>query len=467
MRIIKRLFSTEHMVKEKDRLGEITPTKEAYKTSINIAAPAVAEMMSLAVMGMVGTAMVGRIGPHAVAAVGLTAQPRMIFMSLFFALNVGVTAIVSRRKGEGDRDAARLCLRQAMMVNVILGLIVSTLAVIFAGWVMNLAGAQYDTIEPASGFFRIVGMGFILSAMTLTICAAQRGVGNTRITMTVNLTANVVNVAVNFLLIEGRFGLPRLEVSGAAVAMVVGHAVGLVMALRSVINKDAYLRISRKDGWRPNISMLRNIANIGGNSIFEQIAMRVGFFTYTRVVAGLGTNAFAAHQIAMQLMHLSFTFADGIAVATTALVGQNLGKKRPDLSIMYFKIGQRFALTVALLLGALSITTRSVFPTLFTDYPEIIAAAATIILILGFIQPVQASQIVMAGSLRGAGDTRFVAITMLLTVALIRPTVSMLFVNVFQLGLAGAWASVSVDQLARLIMLYRRFTRGKWLNVKV
>jgi putative MATE family efflux protein len=466
-KLFSRIFSTQFMVNDKLKRGEITPNREAYRTVLWMALPAVAEMVSVAVIGMADTAMVGVLGDYAVAAVGLTAQPRMIFLSLIFALNVGVTAIVSRRKGEGDQDSARLCLRQALVVELALVLILTVASLLLSKWLMGVAGAEADTIAPATEYFRILSCGLLFNAVSMTICGAQRGIGNTRITMTVNLTANLVNVVFNFLLIGGNFGFPRLGVAGAAIATVMGYAVGMALAIRSVVIKDSYLRISKKDDWKLNKPMLKSITKIGGNSVLEQIVMRVGFFSYAAIVARLGTASYAAHLIAMQLMNLSFTFADGIAAASTSLVGQNLGKKRPDLSIMYGKIGQRFALVISIVLCIVSITGRAVFPTLFTKELATIAAAAEVIFILGLIQPIQTTQIVMAGSLRGAGDTRFVAITMLFTAALLRPSVSLLFIYVLGWGLPGAWYAVIVDQCIRLFLLYRRFSQGKWISIKV
>jgi putative MATE family efflux protein len=285
--------------------------------------------------------------------------------------------------------------------------------------------------------------------------------------MTVNITANVVNVVFNYLLIEGNFGFPRLEVAGAAIATVIGNAVGFSLALRSLTRKDTYLRLTLRDNFRPDIPMLRGLTRLGGSSMIEQAAMRVGFFAYARIIAELGTNAFAAHQIAMQLMGLSFTFADGISVASTSLVGQNLGRKRPDLAMMYGKIGQRFAFVVAVALGVGSFLGRDFFPLLFTQDRGIVALTAEIIMILAFIQPFQTSQVVMGGSLRGAGDTRYVALTMLVTVMLVRPLASLIFIYGFQLGLAGAWYAILFDQTLRLAMLFTRFSRGKWAHIRV
>lgn len=455
------------MVSKDLQRGEITPSKEAYKTTVDMALPAVMEMASIAVISMIDMAMVGQIGAFAVAAIGLTTQPRMILLAIFVALNIGVTAIVSRRKGAGDRDGAKLCLRTGIILSASLGVLISILAVATARPFMVAAGAAPDTLEPATEYFRILGLSFLFTGLSQTICAAQRGIGNTKVTLWVNLPANVVKIVLNFLLIGGNLGFPALGVAGAGWAMVISAALSLVLAIFSLTKKDTYLKTSLKDNWLPNVDMMKLIGKIGGNSVVEQLALRVGFFLYARIIASLGTQAFAAHMIGMQLMTLSFTFADGIAAATTSLVGQNLGKKRPDLSIMYGKIGQRCALVAAIFLGVSSFLIRDVFPVIFTDDAVVVALASSVILILGFIQPIQTSQIVMAGSLRGAGDTRFVAVTMLFTVAAMRPLMCFIFVFILDWGLQGAWISIIIDQIIRLYLLTNRFSKGTWISISV
>ena len=467
MNLLERLFSTQYMVRDDLRHGELTPTKEAYRLSMRIAFPAMVEMFSVAVMGMVSTAMVGRLGPYAVAAVGLTGQPRMIFTTLFIAMNTGVTAIVSRRKGQDDQASAQTCVRQALLVGFFLAIAMSVLASLTAEPLMWFAGAQSDTIGASSEYFRIVSMGLIFQTLSLTICAAQRGVGNTRITMICNLAANITNIVLSYLLIGGNHGFPRLEVRGAAIATVSGFAVGFALVVFSLFRKDAYLRISFKDDWKPDIPMLHNIMRIGGGAMVEQLALRVGFFAYARIVADLGTNSFAAHQIATQLLMLSFTFSEGIGAATTSLVGQNLGKKRPDLAIMYGKIGQRIAFIIAVIISIGSIAGRHSFAFLFTDDRSIVDMTAVLIIIIAAILPIQTSHIVMSGTLRGAGDVKYVALTMLITVTLIRPIFSAILIYGFGFGLTGAWYALACDQVVRAILLLRRFSQSKWIDIAV
>jgi len=449
------------------RKGDIPSTKEAYKNSLRIAIPAVIEMVSIALMDMIDTVMVGRVGSQAMTAVGITGQPRMLILSIFFALNIALTAIIARKKGAGEMDAARSCLRHGLLINVILGLKFTLLAFIFARPLMALAGAQPDTIHEATSYFRITNIVLVFQIMTMTICVAQRAIGNTKVALKVNATAKVVSVILNFILIEGRFGFPRLEVDGVAYARAIAAVVAFSLALASILHKDSPLRVTLKDNWRFEKSMFGSIGKLTANGMLEQVSLRFGFFAYARVIANLGTDAFAAHIIAMQLMVLSFTFADGIGAATTSLVGQNLGKDRPDLSSMYGKIGMRLAIIVAAVLSTLCIIFRFQFASLFSTDPEIVATAGGLILILAYILPLQTSQLVMGGSLRGAGDTRYVALTMLIAVGVMRPLFGFLMVVPLGWGLTGAWIAMIFDQGARLAMLFTRFVRGKWMTVKI
>ena len=278
------LFSTQNMVKKDLLVGGIPSNREAYGVSMRIAVPSVIEMVSLSFITMISTAMVGRIGPEAMAAVGLTNQPRMIFLSIFMALNVGVTAVVSRRKGENDQAAAQSCTRQAILMGVVISLVLAVIAVASSRFMMEIAGAQWDTIDNAALYFRQISYSFPLSALTMTISAAQRGIGNTRVTMVVNVAANIANVIFHVLLIEGNLGFPAMGIEGAALAINISAVVGFVMAIASLLQKKAYLQVSLKDNWRPDMEMIKSIWRIGGNSIFEQLCMRIGFFAYARIV---------------------------------------------------------------------------------------------------------------------------------------------------------------------------------------
>jgi len=286
-KIIKNFFSTQNMVPKEFVQGDITPTKEAYKTTVDMATPAVAEMVSITLINMIDMAMVGQIGAFAVAAIGLTAQPRFIFLSLFIALNIGVTAIVSRQKGSGNQDDAKLCLRTGMIMSGAISIVIAIVAFLTAHPFMIVAGAEPDTLAYATEYFRIIAISFLFTGLSTTICAAQRGIGDTRVTLMVNLPANIVKIIFNFLLIGGNLGFPAMGVTGAGWATVVAAFVSFLLAVLSLMKKKSYLHTTLKDNWKPDFSMMKRISKIGGNSAIEQLALRIGFFSYARIVAGL------------------------------------------------------------------------------------------------------------------------------------------------------------------------------------
>ncbi|MEA5068959.1 MAG: MATE family efflux transporter [Christensenellaceae bacterium] len=484
----RSIFSIERLLPRTGALGETPSTGEAYRDVARIALPSVAEMVLMSLIGMMDAIMVGQVlGAGPLAAVGLVDQPRMLLMSVFFALNIGVTAILARRKGEERRDEANRTLRNALVLCLLCSAAMMTVGLMTSRGMMRLAGAQADTVRDAETYYRILVYFLPVNALTMCICAAQRGVGNTRLTMYVNTASNLVNVVFNYLLIGGNLGFPRLEVEGAAYATGIGFCVGLVLALVTVARPhgyvgDGFLHLRWRDDWRIDRQAMGSIVRMGWGAMLEQVALRVGFFWYARIVADLGTLAFAAHQICMKFLNLSFTFGDGIGIAGTSLVGQMLGRKRPDLAQAYGKAAQRMALVVSLALASSIALFRTPLSAMFVGdvsssavrAEDVIALASRVMLMVALFQPFQTTSVVISGALRGAGDNKYVALVMLLCVSLIRPLCAMAAIYLIthtlsrpDIALMGCWAASLIDMMLRMTLVYRRFNGGKWHDIAV
>ena len=211
---------------------------------------------------------------------------------------------------------------------------------------------------------------------------------------------------------------------------------------------------------------------VGGNAAVEQFGVRFGFFVYARILFSLGTVMYAANQICMQLLSITFTFGDGLGVAATSLVGQNLGRKRADLSMLYGKICQRFAVMISIVLGVLIVTFRYNIADWFigentANADMVVSYAASTMLVLAAIQPFQTSSVVLSGSLRGAGDNLYVALVATICVSVIRPVMAVIAVYVLHLGLTGTWIFGLSEIVLRFICFYPRFASGKWKDKKV
>lgn len=454
------------LITHKIDIKDPTPSSMVKKT-FKIAWPSATEAFLISIIGAVDMMMVGRLGESAIAAVGITNQPKFILLSMLFALNVGTTVVISRRRGEKNHQALKDVMRHSLIIAFIMSLVFAIIGIVFAKELVLIAGASSDYLQTSIDYLRVIMIGNFFLGMSMNINAAQRGVGNTLIAMKTNLTANVVNVILNFLLINGIWIFPRLEVVGAGIATTIGNFVMFVIAFRSILDKESLLYQSFKDSFKYSKEIVASFVKLGKPALTEQIFIRIGFLLYARAVADLGTTAFATHQLVMNVMVISFAIGDGLSTANSALIGQSLGAKRPDVAMGYGKITQRIGLTAAILFSTLLALNRESVLSLFTNDQTIIELGAPLIVILSVIILFQIVQVIVVGALRGAGDVKFVATLSLVSVSIVRPALTYVFAYGLGFGLTGAWMSVLVDQIMRFVISQMRFNSATWTKIKV
>ncbi|MCR5161181.1 MAG: MATE family efflux transporter [Lachnospiraceae bacterium] len=443
--------------------------RDMLTDALQMAWPAVLESFFVALAGMIDTMMVATLGSYAVAAVGLTQQPKFISLTVFFGINVAVSAIVARRKGEQRRRAANEMLATALIVATALCILITVLFLAGTPAMMRFAGSNADTHQSAVIYFRIIIGGSFFNVITMVINAAQRGSGNTRISMITNLVSSCVNILFNYLLIGGHFGFPALGVTGAALATVLGTVVAFMMSVRSLFLKNSYVSIPlilrEKIGFAGDA--LQNIIRLGLNICFENLAMRVGFVATAMLAARLGTDEFAAHNVGMNIMGLAFSFADGMQAAGVALSGEALGAGDKERAKQYGSICQHIGLGISVCLSFLLIIGGRWFFSLYFTEPHIIDMGVLICRFICVIVLLQISQVIFSACLRAAGDVRYTLVVSLISVTLIRTVVTWLLVVVFHLGLTGIWLGVLSDQASRFLLMRHRFREGKWVDIRI
>jgi MATE family multidrug resistance protein len=433
---------------------------------LRLALPAMGEQLLSMMVGIVDTFLVGHLGAAPLAAVGLANQWVFMAMMLFGAIATGATALIARFVGAREPDQADEVLRQSMLLGAFIGIAATILGLGLAQPAMTLLGAEEEVVGLGSAYLRVVGSIFFFSTLMFIGNASLRGAGDTRTPLYVMLVVNTLNIVVAWTAINGPFGLPKLGVIGSALGAATGRFVGGALVVAILLKGRAGIQL-KLSGLRPDIDLIRRTLRVGLPTGMEQLLFRGGHMVFARILAELGTVAFAANQVAMNGWSLSFMPGFGFALAATTLVGQSLGAKDPDgaqqRGYTAFRIG-------AALMGVVGLAFL-IFPAeivgFFTEDPEIIALGTMPLRMVGLIQPLLAGTMIFAGGLRGAGDTRWPMAVTGVSIWLIRLPLAYLLALVFGWGLLGAWGALAIDLSIRGLLNFLRFRSGRWKTVKV
>lgn len=443
--------------------------KQTIKTALNLSIPAMIESFFGAFVGLVDSFMVSSLGSMAVASVGLTTQPKFVCFSVFFAINIAISALTARRLGEKKRREANQLLSTVLVIVPLIAVLVGTLAVTFAPAVMRFCGSTQETHQDAVTYFRIIMSGVLFNGLHMAINAMLRGAGNTKITLRTNLVANITNVVLNYLLIGGNLGFPQMGIAGAALATVLGTVVGCAMSFASLMRVGSFVSIRyviRKRIY-PALRACRDIALLAYSVFLEQLLMRVGFMATALMAAEIGNNAMAAHQVGMNILGLSFSFGDGLQAAAVALIGRSLGEGNPDMAKRYGSACRGIGAVIAVCVAMIYFFGARLLMTLFFDEAEIIGIGVNIMYVAIAVTIFQIQQVIYMGCLRGAGDTAFTAMASTVSVTVVRTVVSYLCGFTIGWGIVGIWLGILADQLSRYVMASSRFKKGRWVEIKI
>lgn len=437
------------------------------KTVLLLAGPVIVEMALQSTVGIADVAMVGRLSPAAIAAVGLCNQVYNLALTVFAAVRTGITVLVARLVGANDTPGANLAARQSLILALIIALVLAGVGVLFPAAGMQLLGAEPDVIEVGIGYMRWKAISVVFAILLLTATGILRGCGGTLTSMYANTTVNVLNIVFNWVFIYGNLGMPAMGAAGAGFATMLARATGVAIMLAVLIKGSSSVRLTWRGDNSINWPILQRVLNIGLPAAGEQVMLRGAQIFFTMIITSLGTNIYAAHQIALRAESVSFMPGFGFAVAATTLVGQNLGARQPQLARQAGWLTMKLAIAFMGIMGVFLFLFAQPFVAFFTDEPQVIAEGTRVLRIMAFAQPLMAVARVGAGALRGAGDTRFVMLGTGFIIWVARLGLAYLLVRVVPMGLVGAWIAQFADQAVRAVVFGWRYHQGKWQQIEV
>lgn len=458
---------SEHPVSQAS-LGVDLDERRLSATILRLGWPIAVEEVGYTILGVVDTVLVGQlIGADALAAVGLGTLLFFVPLSLSLALGVGTMAVVARETGRGDIEGVNRALHSTVFLATALGMLMMALLMLSAEWVMLAMGAEEDAVPLGVTFIRAASVTIILQTVLYSGSAAFRATGDTRTPMVLMLLANFLNAVLAYLLIAGPAFLPELGVLGSGLAYSIASGVAGVILIALLVRGSGILKYRLDQVLSAEWTSGRRILNVGLPAGLEQLQFHFAFMAYARIVAGLGTDTYAAHTVALRAEQIAFIPGFALGMAATTVVGQSLGASRPEAGEKAARLAWLYAMSSMCGMGVVVLAIAPQVTSMFTGEREVVDTGADLMRIFAFALPGMATGTALSGALRGAGDTRFVLLARTVSAWLVRLPLAAAFVYGAGLGAQGAWLGAVADHTVRAVVVWLRFRGGRWRGIEV
>jgi putative MATE family efflux protein len=436
------------------------------RTIFQLALPAVVENLLQTAVFFSDTVMIGWLkDPAALAAVGLAGTLMYLLTTLISALAVSATALVAQAWGARRTQDAGQVGAQAILLSLVFSVLVTVLLIPFIPTYLRLMGGEPAVIQKGTGYLRIVLAASVFSFPMMVANGVMRGAGDTRTPMWNTLAMNTWNIITSYVLIFGVGPFPSLALNGAAWGTATARTLGGFLAVGALLTGRTFLRLDWRQlrTWQQAIT--RRIVTLAIPTAIEAGVAQFGFLLFTRIVASLGTIALAAHQLALRVESLSYMPSWGLAVAATTLVGQALGAGDPELARRALRRTLVYSLVFNGILALAFVLFSRQIVLIFGSTSDVLALAAMALAIAAAELPGLGLEMILAGGMRGAGDTRTPMYVTLVGVLAFRLSVVYFLAVVLGWGLAGVWWGTAIDWTGRAAILWILFRRQEWQAV--
>ena len=424
--------------------------RSAYDREIVLLAlPALGALAAEPLYLLADTAIVGHLGTPQLAALALAATILSSLVSLCIFLTYGTTARVTRLHGAGEERAANALAAQAIWLASSVGLVVTAAVIVLAHPLVALLGGEGDVAALAVRYLRIATLGVPFALVALAGQGWLRGVGNLRTPLVIIVAANGVNIVLEVLFVYGfDWGL-----DGSAVGTVIAQA-GMGAAFVTVLLR------APADSRAPDPARIRSLVTIGAQ-LFVRTAALLGCFVFaTAICARIGQASLGAHQIAFQLFGFLALVLDAIAIAGQVIVGRALGAGDTEAAYAAARRMLEWSVGAGVLIGGILLALIGVLPRVFTDDPAVIERAHAMWPLFCLLWPPAAVVFALDGILIGAGDTRYLALAMVVSAAVYLPLA--VGALAFDWGIVGVWCALLALMGMRLATLAVRFAGRRW-----
>lgn len=432
-----------------------------FKEILYLAIPAVGEMTLYMMIWIFDTMMIGKYGGQlAVSSVGLSTEIIYSFFNIIIAVGVStaLTSLISRAIGSKDYKKAEIIANAGIKIAVVLALIFFSLLFFVPDKILNLAGATKEMLPLATRYAKISSFSFFLLTLSSTTNGIFRGIKDTKTSLYVAGSINIVNLFLDYVLIFGNFGFPEWGITGAAVATVAGNFIGILLQwsrLKKLPFKiSLFSYVSKKDIWE----IIRFAVPSGLQEANFSLSRLLGL----TFILSLGTTAFAANQIGIAIEAISTMPGWGVAIACTALVGHSIGENNPNKSQEYTLYSTIIASIFMGILACFFFFIPKILVSFFINKQEIdvIKIGAICLQVAAFEQIPIAIVTVLGSYFKGIGNPKTPFYVSFFTNWFLRLPIAFYLISILRLPVYIYWFITTFQWLVESVILYYLYRKN-------
>ncbi len=431
-----------------------------------LSVPMVLEMLMESIFGLVDAFFVSKLGEAAVATVGLTELMLTIVYSLAIGLSMAATAVISRRVGEKDPEAASHAAMQALYLTAGVSILVSIAGIFFSRDLLILMGAGPSITTDNYHYTEIMLTGNIVVMLIFLINGIFRGAGNAAIAMKSLWLANILNIMLCPLLINGLGPIPAFGLKGAAIATTIGRGCGVVYQLYHLFNNKGVIRI-KTTSFKPDTAIMGNILRLAAGGAGQFLIGSASWIFLGRIIARFGDGAIAGYTISIRVLLFALQPAWGMANAAATLVGQNLGAGNPERAERSVWRTARINMIFLGIVAVLSFAFAGTIMGFFIDDPDVTKYGVECIRYVSLGYMLYGYGMVITQSFNGAGDTKTPTILNIFGFWCFQIPLAYTLAVFLELGPKGVFMSISIAESAMAVAAIILFKRGRWKTMQV
>lgn len=433
-----------------------------------LSVPMVLEMALESLFGILDVFWVGRLGPAAVAAVGVTEAMVTLIFGVAIGLSMATTAMVARRIGEKDPEAAADAAGQAILLGLILSLGIGLPGAFFAPRLLGLMGAPAEVIEAGWSYTAWILGGNATIMLLFLINAIFRGAGDPAIAMRSLWLASGVNLILDPLLIFGLGPIPAMGITGAAIGTTIGRAAGVAYQLRALSGR-AGTRVGATGRivlgmrhLRPHATVMLRLARVSVGGTVQMLIATASYLGMVRLLTPFGAAALAGYTISLRLIVVAILPSWGLSNATATLVGQNLGAGKPDRAEQSVWVTGFWNMIFLGAVAIVFIAFAGPLVRIFSADPEVIAMGVACLRCVSYGYVFYAWGMVLVQAFNGAGDTMTPTWIFFFCYWLFQIPLAWVLSRPVGMGPAGVFWAIMIAESVLTVVGLLAFRRGRW-----